>query len=250
MEYRVEELAAHSGVRVDTLRFYQARGLLQAPRRVGRVAVYGDGHLARLRRIKELQHQGFSLAQIEQVLERSAGEAPELLAALVETSVGARTLTREQLAAEAGVPEVLIRAAEAAGLMAPMQADGEDRFSEADLEMARAGKIIIDLGFPLHAILEQSITHARSVEQTCDAAIDLFDAHIRKSGPAANDDRAITEIFQRLLPQVTRLVALHFQRTLVNRAVERLDSKEERDALRAAVAATATQQLEVDVAWR
>ena len=42
MEFRVEELAARSGVRVDTLRFYQARGLLPAPERVGRVAVYGD----------------------------------------------------------------------------------------------------------------------------------------------------------------------------------------------------------------
>ena len=55
MEFRVEELAARSGVRVDTLRFYQARGLLPAPERVGRVAVYGDEHLARVRRIKELQ---------------------------------------------------------------------------------------------------------------------------------------------------------------------------------------------------
>jgi len=250
MEYRVEELAARSGVRVDTLRFYQARGLLPAPRRVGRIAVYDDEHLERLRRIKALQQQGFSLAQIQQVLGRAAGEAPELLAALMEENVGARTLTREQLAAEAGVPDVLLRAAEAAGLMTPLTVEGEERFSEADLEMARAGKTILDLGFPLHAILEQSIAHARGVEKTCDAAIDLFDAHIRKSGPAANDDRAVTEIFQRLLPQVTRLVALHFQRTLVGRALERLDAAEERNALRAAVAATAAQQLEVDVAWR
>ena len=43
MEYRVEELAASAGVRVDTVRFYQGRGLLPAPRREGRVAFYQSG---------------------------------------------------------------------------------------------------------------------------------------------------------------------------------------------------------------
>ena len=250
MEYRVEELATHSGVRVDTLRFYQSRGLLPAPKRVGRTAVYGDDHLVRLRRIKELQQQGFTLAQIQQVLEQPAGGAPELLAALVEESVGARTLSRQEFAAEAGVPDVLIRAAESAGLIAAVEVDGEERFGEADLEMARAGKAILDLGFPLHEILQRSIAHARNIEETCDGAIDLFDDHVRKSGPTANDDRAITEVFQKLLPQVTRLVALHFQHTLVGRALHRLKTKEEREAFRAAIAATEAQSLEVDVTWR
>jgi hypothetical protein len=34
--YRVEELAAATGVGVDTIRFYQGRGLLDAPERRGR----------------------------------------------------------------------------------------------------------------------------------------------------------------------------------------------------------------------
>jgi DNA-binding transcriptional MerR regulator len=250
MEYRVEELAAESGVRVDTLRFYQARGLLPAPERVGRVAVYRDDHLERVRRIKELKQQGFKLAQIRQVLERPADAEPSLLAALAEQSVGARTLSRNELAEEAGVPDALIRAAESRGLMQAVEIDGEERFSEADLEMARAGRAILELGFPLHEILDHGITHARNIEQTCDRAIELFDAHVRKSGPAANDDRAITEVFRELLPQVTRLVALHFQRTLVSRALKRLDTKEEREAFRAAIAAAQAQKLEVDAAWR
>jgi DNA-binding transcriptional MerR regulator len=203
-----------------------------------------------VRRIKELQQQGFKLAQIQQVLERSPDDERGLLAALVEESVGARTLSREALASEAGVPDALIRAAESQGLMQAVEIDGEERFSEADLEMARAGKAILELGFPLPAILENSITHARNTEATCDRAIELFDAHVRKRGPAANDDNAIAEVFQQLLPQVTRLVALHFQRTLVGRALKRLETKEERDAFRAAIAATEAQNLEVDVAWR
>ena len=57
MDYRVEELATAAGVGVDTLRFYQGRGLLPAPRREGRIAYYGDRLLERLRRIRYLQQQ-------------------------------------------------------------------------------------------------------------------------------------------------------------------------------------------------
>jgi DNA-binding transcriptional MerR regulator len=250
MEYRVEELAAESGVRVDTLRFYQARGLLPAPERVGRVAVYRDQHLTRVRRIKDLQQQGFTLAQIQQVVEPGAIGDPGLLAALVEERVGVRTLSREALAAEAGVPDALIRAAESQGLLQAVEIDGDERFSEADLEMTLAGKAILEIGFPLAAILEHSIAHAHNIEETCDRAIELFDEHVRKSGPAANDDRAVTDAFRKLLPQVTRLVALHFERTLVNRALQRLKTREEREAFRAAITADEPQDVEVDAACR
>ena len=74
--------------------------------------------------------------------------------------------------------------------------------------------------------------------------------HVRKQGPSAGDMPAISETFRRLLPVVTRLVALHFQRTLVTRALNRLEGREELEALEAALAATKSARLEVDVAWR
>ena len=73
---------------------------------------------------------------------------------------------------------------------------------------------------------------------------------MRKAGPTAGDDAAITEAFQKLLPLVTRLVAVHFQRTLVTRALERLEGKEELAALEAALRATEASRLEVEVTWR
>ena len=251
MEYRVEELATAAGVGVDTVRFYQGRGLLRAPRRQGRRAFYGDDHLERLKRIRDLQRQGFTLAQIERVLSEQTGEGPgPLLAALVAEGVGERTLSRRELAAEAGVPEVLIRSAQSAGLLEPVMVDGEERFAEADVEMARTGLAILETGFSMQTLLGHAIGHARHVNKLCDAAIELFDDGVRKSGPSAGDDEAITEAFRRLLPQVTRLVALHFQRTLVSRALNRLKGKDEQDALRAALAATESARLEVRVDWR
>ena len=248
MEYRVEQLAAAARLPVDTLRFYQARGLLPAPRREGRIAIYEDRHLERLTRIRSLQQQGFSLSQIQRVLERPPGESEEpLLAALLEESVGERTLSRAEFAAESGMPEVMILAAERAGLFEPVVVDGVPRFVEADLDMARAGLMLLEAGIPLQDLLDLSTRHAQNVQATSDAAIDLFDASIRKRG---TDDEDVTRIFKELLPQVTRLVALHFQRTLVGRALDRFRNKQGHDALAEALVATESAQLDVEVTWR
>src|SRR5437879_7712736 len=64
MEYRIEQLARAAGVAVDTIRFYQGKGLLDAPRREGRVTWYAESHLERLGRIRELQRRGFPLTVI------------------------------------------------------------------------------------------------------------------------------------------------------------------------------------------
>ena len=253
MEYRVEELAAAAGVRVDTIRFYQGRGLIPKPLRRGRVAIYDDAHLSRLRRIRGLLDQGFLLAQIRRVLvseEPGRGGATEpLLEALVEEEVGARSFTRAELAAEAGVPEALIQAAEAAGLVEPIRVDGEARFNEADAEMARASLALLGAGFPLSELLELATTHAANVRDVTETAIDLFDDYVRKTEAAEErDGDQIADAFHRLLPQVTRLVALHFQRTLVNRALDRLRGKTDVRGLERALAATQAGRLEVE--WR
>ncbi len=248
MEYRVEQLATAARLPVDTLRFYQARGLLPAPRREGRVAVYEDLHLERLTRIRSLRQQGFSLSQIQRVLEQPLrGSEEPLLTALLEERVGARALTREELAAESGMPEVMILAAERAGLFEPVVVDGVPHFVEADLGMARAGLLLLEAGIPLQELLDLAARHAKDVQASSDAAIDLFDASIRKSG---TDDEDVTRIFKELLPQVTRLVALHFQRTLVGRALGRFRDKQEHGALAEALAATESAQLDVEVTWR
>ena len=81
MQYRVEELAAACGIKVFTVRFYQGRGLIPAPARRGRAAIYGPAHLVRIRQIRSLLEQGFSLAQI-QLLPAPDEESGEFLVIL------------------------------------------------------------------------------------------------------------------------------------------------------------------------
>ena len=115
--------------------------------------------------------------------------------------------------------------------------------------MARAGLMLLGAGIPLQELLDLATRHAQNVQGACDAAIDLFDASIRKSETDA-DDESVTRIFREMLPQVTRLVALHFQRTLVARALDRFRDKQEHGALAEALAATESAQLDVEVTWR
>lgn len=78
---RVEQLAARSGVSVDTIRYYQNKGLLDPPRREGRVAWYGEAHQARLERIRALQQRGFTLATIARLVSGELDAADEALLA-------------------------------------------------------------------------------------------------------------------------------------------------------------------------
>ena len=73
MEMRVEQLSLRSDVSVDTIRYYQSKGLLDPPRREGRVAWYNDGHLDGWSRIRALQQQGFTLATIARLVSGESG---------------------------------------------------------------------------------------------------------------------------------------------------------------------------------
>jgi DNA-binding transcriptional MerR regulator len=63
----IEQLASQAETATSTVRMYQTKGLLPPPVRRGRIGYYGQGHLARLRLIADLQEQGFSLASIKRL---------------------------------------------------------------------------------------------------------------------------------------------------------------------------------------
>lgn len=79
MEMRVEDLSARAGVSVDTIRYYQSKGLLAPPRRQGRVAWYDTDHLERIARIRSLQSRGFTLATIVRLVNGELDAADEAL---------------------------------------------------------------------------------------------------------------------------------------------------------------------------
>src|SRR5690348_13092510 len=61
-------LARQGGVGVETIRYYQRRGLLQAPRRAHGFRRYDDQDLRRLRFIRSAQAAGFTLEEVSELL--------------------------------------------------------------------------------------------------------------------------------------------------------------------------------------
>jgi MerR family mercuric resistance operon transcriptional regulator len=69
----IGRFAAAGGVGVETIRFYQRRGLLDEPMREGGIRRYGSEDLRRLRFIKQAQKAGFTLEEIGELLELDTG---------------------------------------------------------------------------------------------------------------------------------------------------------------------------------
>jgi MerR family mercuric resistance operon transcriptional regulator len=69
----ISRLAAAGGVGVETIRFYQRRGLLETPPRGDGVRRYGSDDVRRLRFIREAQTAGFTLEEIRELLALDAG---------------------------------------------------------------------------------------------------------------------------------------------------------------------------------
>jgi MerR family transcriptional regulator, mercuric resistance operon regulatory protein len=67
-------LAARAAVNPQTLRYYERRGLLAEPVRTsGGYRAYPDGAVARVRFVKRAQDLGFTLAEVETLLELAEG---------------------------------------------------------------------------------------------------------------------------------------------------------------------------------
>jgi MerR family mercuric resistance operon transcriptional regulator len=70
----IGKLAAAGGVGVETIRFYQRRGLLEQPTRESGIRRYGSEDHRRLRFIKQAQGAGFTLEEIKELLDLDASE--------------------------------------------------------------------------------------------------------------------------------------------------------------------------------
>ena len=236
MRYRVEQLAAACDVSVDTIRYYQSRGLLPAPEREGRVAYYGEEHVERIRRIRALQGKGLTLAAVARVIEGDLEPVDVELAAAVAAARGELgepsgdgdvPLTLEEFASRSGVPASLIEAVQREGIRLGVVVDGETRYTAADVETVRAALRLLEFGLPLPDLLALAADANRAMEGLADRAVELFDRAVREpardtAGTPEEAAARIVEAFDALLPAVTGLVANHFRRVLLAAAEEKL----------------------------
>jgi DNA-binding transcriptional MerR regulator len=230
MEYRIEQLARASGMAVDTIRFYQGKGLLDAPRREGRVTWYGDGHLERLRRIRDLQQRGFTLTVIRRFLDGELEPSDESLVAAVTRPASPPTLTLDELAERSGVAAPLLKSLESAGLLVPVERGDEPLYPAEDLDAISAGMKLIAAGVPVGDLIELGREYAATTDRIAREAVELFDHHVREriqaeGGETEAAERRLLTLFNELLEASGTLVRIYFQRTLLRAAREHIEQK-------------------------
>ncbi len=212
MEMRVEQLSAQAEVSVDTIRYYQNKGLLEPPRREGRIAWYGSDHLDRLARIRTLQLRGFTLATIARLVSGDLDAADEALLGQLsglprvaqpttdrrdaagtgqlapvgmpdtdtETDTDTRTYSVTELAEVTGMPLALLKAIEAEGLLIPTRIAGQERYTDEDVAASRAGLLMLEWGIPLTDLLDLARRHNEATAAVARQAVDLFARHVRE----------------------------------------------------------------------
>lgn len=209
-EYRIDELARLAATNVRNVRVYQDRGLLAPPRRDGRVGIYTDAHLARLRLIGQLLKRGYTFANIGELLAvwERGGDLAEILD--LESAIGhpwsdevPGHVTAERLAEMFGgqaTGENLARAV-ALGLLEP---DG-DRYRVPSPRLLSAGAELVAAGLTLPAVLDlagrvREHVDAAAREMAVTVTGHVLATHAEDGRLAGQDIAEVAAITRRLRP--------------------------------------------------
>jgi DNA-binding transcriptional MerR regulator len=116
---RIGDVATSTGVTVESLRYYEQRGLLRpSGRKASGYRVYPDSAIALVRFIKRAQSLGFTLAEVEELVrlrERAwSGDAPRVLREVAVTKLRDIDRRVRELQALRGALATLIEACDVA----------------------------------------------------------------------------------------------------------------------------------------
>lgn len=191
----IDELAAMSSVPVRTIREYQTLGLLPAPQRRGRVAIYRPSHLLRLRLIARLQARGYSLSGIGDLLSswQEGDDLSDVLGLdadeLVHVDEPGAYATEDQL--RRMVPKLYPDHTDDLLELRLIEQCGPDRFCVPSPSLLQLAVLGLRAGFEVRAVLGL----LRVVHDTSDEIARTVVSML--TGPSAPKGRATTELARR-----------------------------------------------------
>jgi DNA-binding transcriptional MerR regulator len=221
MAYRVGELAAAAGVSVELVRSYQTKGLLEAPRREGRNALYSERHLERLRDIKALKDKGYSLKAIGGLLDRPRTHEGERALATSPAGGDDDHLTPQELADRTRVPQAVLRSLEASGVIRPRRGIGGTYYTAADVRAVKMLLTLIGVGLPMEEFMGLARLQIATMQEVAAGAVELYARYVREPLRSAGLDQDEEEqraetAFNLLVQAATSLVGYSFERMLRN----------------------------------
>src|SRR3954452_19856022 len=179
---RIGEVASRAGVNVETLRYYERRGLLpEPPRGPAGHRSYDEDTVRFVRAIKEAQGLGFTLAEIEEYLRaarRSGRTAPEALRVRLAAKID------EVDARIAGLRRVREDLARVVGCAC----DSLDHCTCGAADLARRGREPVVAGSLLHVTNGESA--GNTIRQTTLGGAVLSWQDVLHEGPVPEGSRA------------------------------------------------------------
>ncbi|NMO02545.1 MerR family transcriptional regulator [Gordonia sp. TBRC 11910] len=178
-EYRIDDLARAAGTTTRNVRGYQDRGLLQRPMKRGRIAIYTDAHLSRLKVINNLLKRGFTIRHISDFLlgmQRGDDLADVLGLNEVVTEPWSSSTSTTMSAADlkellnTGNPAQMQRLVDF-GLLDPIPNASPPAYRVNDADTIFAYSRLVKLGIALSGIIE---VHGRVDAQMSDIAATLI----------------------------------------------------------------------------
>lgn len=231
-EYRIDELAARAGTTVRNVRAYQDRGLIPPPERRGRVGVYSEQHLARLRLIGEMLSRGYSLSNIGELF--VAWEQGQDLGELLGFEAALAAPWGDEVSVTMPVTELIERFGGAIDYETLLQADqigvielDGDVVHINSPRLLEAGAALVEAGVSLDAVVEHGRALRADIERIAERFVDLAATEIIEpygSPIPAEDLPHLTEIVHRLRPMAARVVDAELARAMDRLVRERLQA--------------------------
>lgn len=231
-EYRLEELAREANTTVRNIRAYRDRGLLPPPRRQGRVALYNESHLARLRLVADLVDRGYTLSSIGELLAawelgKDISEVLGFEAALTSPWSDEQTtiLTRAELDELFGAPvsDEALAKSEKMGVLEPLgpgtNAAGErhETYRVTSFKQVHAGTVLVSSGIPISAVLDQGVKMHAAIDLIAHDFVSLVADHLFDPlgpNPSSDDLHTLTEIIDRLRPVAKAVIDAELARSM------------------------------------
>ncbi|WP_144137548.1 MerR family transcriptional regulator [Paraburkholderia sp. BCC1884] len=222
-EYTVDELARVTDTTVRNVRAYQDRGLLAPPEKRGRVGVYDDTHVSRLKLINHLLARGYTLANIQDLI-MAVDEGHDLRSILgLETAIGGRwsrerpkkysLLELLQMFGDKASPSALGKAVD----LGLLERDGLSFVSGSPTALA-AGATMAKEGIPLADLLDAVGIARPHFNAVAKALVDLvvrqLDRYDADALPPPADVPALVEAIWRVRPLAMVLVESEMNRAL------------------------------------
>jgi len=237
-EYRIDELAARAGTTVRNVRAYQDRGLIPPPERRGRVGVYSDEHLARLRLIGEMLTRGYSLSNIGELI--AAWEQGQDIGQLLGFEAALAAPWSDEVTVTVPVADLVERFGGSidhetlteASQLGVVELDGDVVHINSP-RLLEAGAALVDAGVPLDAVVEHGRALRADIERIAERFVDLATTEIIEpfgTPIPAEDLPRLTEIVHRLRPMASKVVDAELARAMDRLVRERLRATMDRRA--------------------